>query len=123
MRPSRSSSRIPAYSCLATKSCLTWVRDTSQRWFIAQRPPNGGLAVASELPSWCEDAAAFVKYHRTMLESEHVSARLHRWIDLTFGYLLAGQAAIDALNVPLVRRWRFASLRNPRCCFVNVVPT
>lgn len=57
-----------------------------------------------ELPTWFEpagDVEAFLEYHRGCLESDRVSARLHHWIDLNFGWLLHGDAAVAALNVPL----------------------
>ena len=36
---------------------------------------------------------------RQALESEHVSAHLHEWIDLIFGAKQRGPAAVAALNV------------------------
>lgn len=36
---------------------------------------------------------------RRALESPHVSKRLHLWIDLVFGYLQRGKAAIEADNL------------------------
>ncbi|KAL9550165.1 hypothetical protein PS6_005689 [Mucor atramentarius] len=52
------------------------------------------------LPPWAHgDPKIFIQRHREALESEYVSAHLHHWIDLIFGFKQQGQHAIDALNV------------------------
>ena len=53
------------------------------------------------VPAWCAGAAEFVRWHRSVLESDEVSRALHDWVDITFGYKLSGEAAIEAKNVPL----------------------
>jgi len=53
------------------------------------------------VPQWCSDADDFVKYHRSMLEGDYVSAHLHHWIDIVFGYKLQGDAAVKAKNIHL----------------------
>jgi hypothetical protein len=42
---------------------------------------GGGRGVAP----WARDSEDFVAKHRAALESEHVSANLHHWVDLIFG--------------------------------------
>ncbi|KAK2407273.1 WD-40 repeat family protein / beige protein [Trifolium repens] len=51
------------------------------------------------LPAWAESPVDFVHKHRMALESEYVSAHLHEWIDLIFGYKQQGKEAIAANNV------------------------
>lgn len=51
------------------------------------------------LPPWAKDVYEFIDTHRRALESEYVSANLHSWIDLIFGYKQRGKAAEQALNV------------------------
>ncbi|XP_066264160.1 neurobeachin-like protein 1 isoform X5 [Branchiostoma lanceolatum] len=51
------------------------------------------------LPKWADSPEDFIIKHRKALESEHVSAHLHEWIDLIFGYKQKGPAAAEALNV------------------------
>lgn len=52
------------------------------------------------LPPWAkDDPREFIRLHRCALESDYVSAHLHEWIDLIFGYKQQGQAAADAVNV------------------------
>ena len=53
------------------------------------------------LPSWCPTAEEFVQHHRSILEGDYVSAHLHNWIDITFGYKLQGDAAVKAKNIHL----------------------
>ncbi|KAL6633830.1 hypothetical protein ACP70R_026501 [Stipagrostis hirtigluma subsp. patula] len=51
------------------------------------------------LPPWAENAVDFIHKHRKALESDHVSAHLHEWIDLIFGYKQRGKEAVIANNV------------------------
>ena len=45
------------------------------------------IAGSVALPPWAENAVDFIHMHRKALESDHVSTRLHEWIDLIFGYV------------------------------------
>ena len=61
---------------------------------------NNQLLNDVQLPPWAHDSPEeFIRLHRLALESDYVSAHLHEWIDLIFGYKQTGRAAIDALNV------------------------
>jgi WD40 repeat protein len=52
------------------------------------------------LPPWAKnDPKEFIRVHREALESDYVSANLHKWIDLIFGYRQQGDAAIEVANV------------------------
>ncbi|CAI5497791.1 unnamed protein product [Closterium sp. Naga37s-1] len=52
-----------------------------------------------ELPPWAMNAEDFVVKHVQALECEWVSANLHHWIDLIFGYKQRGKAAEEADNL------------------------
>ncbi|KAG5190431.1 BEACH domain-containing protein [Tribonema minus] len=52
-----------------------------------------------ELPPWARSGRDFIARCRAALESAHVSARLHLWIDLIFGCKQRGAAALDADNL------------------------
>lgn len=53
-----------------------------------------------KLPPWAnEDPHEFVRLHRMALESEHVSANLHKWVDLVFGWQQSGPEAVKANNL------------------------
>ncbi|KAK9910693.1 hypothetical protein M0R45_034645 [Rubus argutus] len=60
---------------------------------------TGGKLGSVKLPPWAENPIDFIHKHRKALESEHVSAHLHEWIDLIFGYKQRGKEAILANNV------------------------
>ncbi|ORX90794.1 hypothetical protein K493DRAFT_287634 [Basidiobolus meristosporus CBS 931.73] len=53
------------------------------------------------LPKWANSAEDFIEKHADALESDYVSANLHSWVDLTFGYKLNGIEAIESKNVAL----------------------
>ncbi|VDK45537.1 unnamed protein product [Anisakis simplex] len=60
---------------------------------------NGDVVNDVVLPKWCGGSARlFTLIHRQALESSIVTANLHSWIDLIFGYKQSGQAAIQAIN-------------------------
>ncbi|EGW30840.1 uncharacterized protein SPAPADRAFT_142074 [Spathaspora passalidarum NRRL Y-27907] len=53
-----------------------------------------------KLPPWANnDPKIFIENHRQALESPYVSANLHLWIDLVFGYKQSGVEAVRSLNV------------------------
>lgn len=51
------------------------------------------------LPPWAKTPEDFVRINREALESEAVSAHLHEWIDLIFGYKQTGKEAEKAYNI------------------------
>ena len=52
------------------------------------------------LPPWAKgDPREFIRVHREALESDYVSANLHKWIDLIFGFRQQGEAAEESNNV------------------------
>ena len=52
------------------------------------------------LPPWARgDPAAFVRANAAALECEAISATLHHWVDLVFGFAQRGPAAVEKLNV------------------------
>uniref|UniRef100_A0A915DNE7 Uncharacterized protein n=1 Tax=Ditylenchus dipsaci TaxID=166011 RepID=A0A915DNE7_9BILA len=53
------------------------------------------------LPSWCpsNNARLFCLIHRQALESSVVTANLHFWIDLIFGFKQSGEQAVKAVNL------------------------
>lgn len=60
----------------------------------------GGQRVGDvALPPWAADPADFLYKLQEALESPHVSARLHKWVDLVFGRKSRGAAAERAHNV------------------------
>nr|XP_010908800.1 BEACH domain-containing protein C2 isoform X2 [Elaeis guineensis] len=59
----------------------------------------GGKLDSVKLPPWADSPVDFINKHRMALESEHVSAHLHEWIDLIFGYKQRGKEAAAANNV------------------------
>ena len=60
---------------------------------------NGEVLGDVILPPWAHGSPEeFVRINREALESEYVSAHLHEWIDLIFGYKQRGQAAVEANN-------------------------
>lgn len=52
------------------------------------------------LPPWAKGSPnEFCRIHKRALESDYVSANLHSWVDLVFGYKQRGKAAVEAVNV------------------------
>uniref|UniRef100_A0A8C9S430 WD repeat and FYVE domain containing 3 n=1 Tax=Scleropages formosus TaxID=113540 RepID=A0A8C9S430_SCLFO len=52
------------------------------------------------LPPWAKgDPKEFIRVHREALECDYVSAHIHEWIDLIFGYKQQGPPAVEAVNV------------------------
>ena len=52
------------------------------------------------LPPWAKgDPRRFVRLHRQALESPFVSANLHKWVDLVFGFKQSGSEGLKASNI------------------------
>lgn len=61
---------------------------------------SGEVVNDVKLPPWAKgDPKIFIARSREALESPYVTANLHSWIDLVFGYKQQGEAAIEATNV------------------------
>ncbi|XXG84663.1 hypothetical protein AAC387_Pa10g2131 [Persea americana] len=53
------------------------------------------------VPAWANSPEEFISLHRDALECDRVSQEIHHWIDITFGYKMSDEAAVDAKNVML----------------------
>jgi hypothetical protein len=67
-----------------------------------------------KLPAWATTPEQFIALHRRALESEHVSANLHLWIDLIFGAKQGGPAAEVAANVFFYLTYEVTEMQHPQ---------
>ena len=75
-----------------------FLRNVNGYWL--GRLQSGDVVDDVVLPPWAAGSPElFVRLNAEALESPYVSAHLHEWIDLIFGYKQRGQAAIDANNL------------------------
>ena len=76
------------------------ILENAQNLELGERQ-NGARVDDVELPPWCRpnDFKRFMETHREALESQHVSANLHQWIDLIFGSKQRGAEAKQADNL------------------------
>lgn len=78
---------------------------TPEMFMNAQDLPLGYLQDGNSavhhvrMPPWAKNPHELVAAQRAALESEYVSAHLHEWIDLIFGYKQIGPEAIAADNL------------------------
>lgn len=61
--------------------------------------PEGEVIDDVLLPKWAKNAEDYLMKSRFAFESDFVSAHLHEWIDLIFGYKQSGTQAITSDNV------------------------
>jgi hypothetical protein len=91
---------------------LSEVKELTPEWFtlpdFLKNINNFDLGVGHDgrvvqdvaLPPWATGSAEkFIRLNREALESDYVSAHLHQWIDLIFGYKQTGKDAVEAHNV------------------------
>ena len=71
----------------------------SQRLSLGVRQQSGERVGDVQLPPWASSAADFTAKCRQALECDHVSANIHKWIDLIFGCKQRGAEAVAADNV------------------------
>jgi hypothetical protein len=62
------------------------------------RRQNNELVGDIRLPAWANNAHEFIRIHHEALESDIVSANLHEWINLIFGYKQRGPEAEANMN-------------------------
>jgi len=77
----------------------TQMLENLQRLDLGQRQGSNGTVDHVALPPWARTPRDFITVNRMALESDHVSANLHHWIDLVFGAKQRGKAAEEAMNV------------------------
>ena len=100
-------------------SCIVCTAgDRSCLLSAAQLPHCGGCCSGLQvndvdLPPWAESPEDFVTKLREALESDYVSAHLHEWIDLIFGYKNSGPEAAKADNCALP--WPSCAVTLLRC--------
>ena len=67
---------------------------------FGRKEGTGEIVGDVKLPPWAKgDPKIFIAKQREALESPYVTANLHSWIDLVFGYKQQGEAAVAATNV------------------------
>jgi len=98
---------IPEFFIIPTITTKNQQQDDSSSSFLINKyglplgtRQNGRPVGDVELPPWAHgEPTTFLALNRAALESPFVSANLHHWIDLIFGYKQKGRAAIKANNV------------------------
>lgn len=108
--PDRLFSSIPRSWELCT-SALSEVKELTPEWYTLPdflrninefqlgATQDGDKVNDVGLPAWASSPEDFILKHRIALESEFVSANLHQWVDLIFGFKQQGRAAVEAHNV------------------------